>query len=205
MTSQQHGAWKDNQFIVHLWFRSKGATSLDPYPQEKRDSRWSCIYHGTLKRKHPLGSVFHLHYGTFMDFHCRVCLLEGGNPGRAEETIKHADKLIMILFTSHGCLISGSNWWDWWHVIIYIYMNQPYPSVFSHIWACYLTAWLNFRDWILKKGLLQDRKITFQWLSRPAILWGFHLHFQGPYMTLGSSPPSLATLSRCRGVSLPPL
>ena len=35
-----------------------------------------------------------------MDFHCRVCLLEGRNPGRAEETIKHADKLIMILFTS---------------------------------------------------------------------------------------------------------
>ena len=97
MTSQQHGAWKDNQSIVHLWFRSKGATSLNPYPQEKRDSRWLCIYHGTLKRKHPLESVFHLENGTFMDFHCRVCLLEGRNPGRAEETIKHADKLIMIL------------------------------------------------------------------------------------------------------------
>ena len=131
MTSQQHGAWKDNQSIVHLWFRSKGATSLDPHPQEKRDSRWSCIYHGTLKRKHPLESVFHLQNGTLMDFHCRVCLLEGRNPGRAEETIKHADKLIMILFTSQILgLIDGI---DDMSLYIYIYESAVPLCVFSYL------------------------------------------------------------------------
>lgn len=42
-----------------------GATVLDPYQWEKRDSCWSCIYSGTVKTIHPLKSVFHLQNRTF--------------------------------------------------------------------------------------------------------------------------------------------
>lgn len=78
----------------------------------------------------------------------------------------------------------------------------------SSIPLCFLifgfATWL--LDWISMTG--PWKKACYKMgksLSRAAILWGFHLHFQGLYMTLRSSPPSLATLSRCRGVSLPPL